>query len=239
MNKITIMAVASSLFMPALLAFANNDGGMVKLAGKGQLAVVDCRSGIDWDQMKPVFKAFDQAFHVQVVHLKDNAFSVETASAAVAKTKSNAALFVGNINAYPMSLSAPEAKWAFVNVAPLHKDNKNFVKRCSVLLMRGIYRALGSDTSSAPKSCLTPIHSPSDLDEISDLDVAMDTYMSVCQSLESLGIVPIEYGSYQDACEMGVAPAPTNDIQKAIWDKVHQLPTKPLVIKPESQRKTK
>jgi hypothetical protein len=69
-----------------------------------------------------------------------------------------------------------------------------------------------------------------DLDKITDLDVAMDTYVAVCQSFDSIGIVPSEYGTYQDACEMGIAPAPTNDIQRAIWEKVHAIPDKPITI---------
>ena len=49
----------------------------------------------------------------------------------------------------------------------------------------------------------------------------------------------IEVVSYQDACEMGVAPAPTNDVQKAIWDKVHAMPTEPIKIKPEEKKTEK
>ncbi|MBR4617332.1 MAG: hypothetical protein IKO55_17115, partial [Kiritimatiellae bacterium] len=44
-------------------------------------------------------------------------------------------------------------------------------------------------------------------------------------------------GTYYDACEEGWAPPPTNAVQKAIWDKVHQLPTKPLTIKRESAKR--
>lgn len=35
---------------------------------------------------------------------------------------------------------------------------------------------------------------------------------------------------YELACEQGWAPAPTNDIQKAIWDKVHAAPKNPMTI---------
>lgn len=238
MNK---MLLAHAVCVCALVASAAADdaaadGGTVRLAGKGRIAIVDCRSGVDWNDMKPVLESFDRAFHVEVVRQKGDVFSVESAAAAVAKTKSNAALFVGSRADYPMSLAAPEQKWAFVNVAPLRLDGKNFVKRSQILLMRGIYRAIGSDASNAAKSCLSPVHSPSDLDEITDLDVAMDTYMAVCQNFDSLGIVPVEYGTYRDACEMGVAAPPTNAVQRAIWDKVHQLPSEPIKIRPETKK---
>ena len=30
--------------------------------------------------------------------------------------------------------------------------------------------------------------------------------------------------------QQGWAPAPTNEVQQAIWDKVHQIPDKPITI---------
>ena len=218
---------------------ASADGGTVRIAGKGRIAVVDCESGVDWKEMKPVLDSFDRSFHIEVALQRGEAFSVETATAALARTKSNAAVFVGSREYYPMTLSAPEQRWSFVNVAQLRADGSNFVRRSQMLLLRGIYRALGSDTSSAAKSCLSPVHSPSDLDKIADFDIAMDTYMAVSQGAESLGIVPVEYGTYQDACEMGIAAPPTNAVQKAIWDKVHALPSEPIKIKPETKKQEK
>ena len=35
---------------------------------------------------------------------------------------------------------------------------------------------------------------------------------------------------YELACEQGWAPAPTNDVQKAIWDRVHAAPKNPMKI---------
>jgi hypothetical protein len=55
--------------------------------------------------------------------------------------------------------------------------------------------------------------------------------------LNKAGYKQRKCGTYYDACEEGWAPTPTNAVQKKIWDKVHKLPTKPLMIVPESQRK--
>ena len=54
-----------------------------------------------------------------------------------------------------------------------------------------------------------------------------------------MGVSPTRKGTYEAAVKQGWAPAPTNDIQKAIWDKVHQLPTKPIQIKfdPKTDKK--
>ena len=44
---------------------------------------------------------------------------------------------------------------------------------------------------------------------------------------------------YLVAVQEGWAPQPTNDVQKAIWDKVHALPTEPIKIKPEEKKTEK
>ena len=50
---------------------------------------------------------------------------------------------------------------------------------------------------------------------------------------------PYRLTTYRKACEEGWANPPTNDVQKAIWDKVHALPTEPLKIKPEEKKTEK
>ena len=51
--------------------------------------------------------------------------------------------------------------------------------------------------------------------------------------------MPGKRSVYRKACEEGWAPAPTNDVQKAIWDKVHAMPTEPIKIKPETKKTEK
>ena len=54
--------------------------------------------------------------------------------------------------------------------------------------------------------------------------------------LAGMNVTPRVRVTYKKACEEGWAPAPTNDIQKAIWDKVHAMPTAPIKIKPETKK---
>ena len=61
-----------------------------------------------------------------------------------------------------------------------------------------------------------------------------------CQRyLLSLGVKPYRLTTYRKACEEGWANPPTNDVQKAIWDKVHAMPTEPIKIKPETKKQEK
>jgi hypothetical protein len=57
--------------------------------------------------------------------------------------------------------------------------------------------------------------------------------------MKPLGVLPAQRATYLKACEEGWAPAPTNDVQKAIWDKVHAMPTEPIKIKPETKKQEK
>lgn len=198
------------------VADAAKDGGLVKVAGKGRLAVVDCTSGLRWEKMKPVFDVFDANFHIEVVRQKGAAFSVEEADEALRKSGANAALFIGEKADYPLSLMASESKWAFINLAPLKADGTNLEKRAQVLLMRGLCRALGSDAARAKTIALAPVHALSDLDKITSLGVGMESFISISESSEALGLEPVEYLTFREACELENPPTPTNDVQKAI-----------------------
>ena len=57
--------------------------------------------------------------------------------------------------------------------------------------------------------------------------------------LKTLGVTTRAVTSYKTACKEGWAPAPTNDVQRAIWDKVHAMPTAPIKIKPEEKKTEK
>ena len=50
------------------------------------------------------------------------------------------------------------------------------------------------------------------------------------------GIKTLTIASYRTACHYGWAPAPTNDVQRAIWQKVHEMPAAPLKILPEKTK---
>ena len=59
------------------------------------------------------------------------------------------------------------------------------------------------------------------------------------QAQATQGVTVRATTNYKTACREGWAPAPTNDVQKAIWDKVHAMPTEPIKIKPEEKKTEK
>ena len=58
----------------------------------------------------------------------------------------------------------------------------------------------------------------------------MDMVKRAEKYMEKCGVTPLRIATYRQACREGWAPAPTNDVQKAIWDKVHAIPKSPMKI---------
>ena len=70
-----------------------------------------------------------------------------------------------------------------------------------------------------------------DIDKITSFDISWNASTAINESMPLLSIEPLNIGTYRDACELGIAHPPTNDLQRAIWDKVHAPPKTPLKIK--------
>ena len=83
---------------------------------------------------------------------------------------------------------------------------------------------------------MKPVISLADLDANPALVACPQVFANVMDVAEKFGLKAYRPTAYIRACMEGWAPAPTNDIQKAIWDKVHAMPTAPLAIKPETKK---
>jgi hypothetical protein len=68
-----------------------------------------------------------------------------------------------------------------------------------------------------------------DLDLVEEF-IPGDTAYACVARLIKVGVTPIRLVTYAKACKEGWAPQPTNDVQKAIWDKVHAMPATPMKI---------
>ena len=143
-------------------------------------------------------------------------------------------LYIIDDEKLPMSLVAPEGRWAFVNVAQLAKgrgEKPQFLEartrkecaRIGCMLFGGI-------GSSYKSNLLSFLGSAEGLDEFESDNLPIDGPMRCQRYLLGLGVKPYRLVTYRKACEEGWAPAPTNDVQKAIWDQVHTIPTTPMKI---------
>ena len=153
---------------------------------------------------------------------------------AAPKIEGELSLYIIDDEKLPMSLVAPEGRWAFVNVAPLAKGrgsepqffNARVRKECA----RIACMLFGGISSTYKQNLLSFVGSPDDLDKFETDNLPVDGPMRCQRYLLSLGVKPYRITTYRKACEEGWAKAPTNDIQKAIWDEVHSIPDKPIKI---------
>ena len=154
------------------------------------------------------------------------------------KIEGNATLYVIADTNLPTILVAPENRWAFVNIAPIAKEQRPayFEARVKKELTRGFAYLCGAANSQYPRALTRGIIDQADLDKNPDYRLPVDVIKRFPSYMEPLGVKPASVSTYIKACREGWAPAPTNEFQKAIWDKVHELPTEPIKIKPEAKK---
>lgn len=67
-----------------------------------------------------------------------------------------------------------------------------------------------------------------------------DKFAAFAKHLSDFGVKPRKMATYKRACQEGWAPAPTNDIQKAIWEKAkadkERGPVNPIKIPPPNKK---
>lgn len=133
----------------------------------------------------------------------------------------------------PRLLVAPEECWAAINVAKLAEDKpdtQKLARRMKQEFWRAACMTLGAYVSMQQPCLLTQIGSNEDLDKNVCVIPSIEVLPKTKASAKARGIVPGRRAVYRKACQEGWAPAPTNDVQKAIWNEYHELPTKPIAI---------
>ena len=169
--------------------------------------------------------------------------SVEVVGSPTAtKNPTGAMIAVIDDPAQPTILVAPEDGWATLNVAKL-KSDKPSAELLKLRLHKEFWRTfaylMGAANAQQQPCLMRPITSVADLDSHKVAVLSPGPMGNVAASMSMMGFARTEYATFRRACEEGWAPAPTNDVQKAIWDKVHEMPTEPLKIKPETKKQDK
>lgn len=125
----------------------------------------------------------------------------------------------------------PEEFRATINVKALAADGAAadvVAERVQKELARAGLFLLGSGYSPTP--CLArPVANLKELDELKLVTPSPDSLTHLKASAK-VGVDQIRFATYRDACREGWAPAPTNDVQKVIWEEYHAKPTKPMKI---------
>lgn len=204
-------------------------GGFIIKPGsqKGEIFYVNCQTKADkaWVQESVDYFAKETKFKIL---LKEGSFDLKAP-----KIEGQATLFVIDDEALPVLLVAPENRWAFVNVAPIAKEQRPafFEARVKKELTRGFAYLCGATNSQYPRALTRGIVSQDELDKNDDLRLPIDIFVRFKTYMETLGVTPAIQVTYRKACQEGWAPKPANEFQQAVWDKVHEKPSDPIKIK--------
>ena len=211
-------------------------GGMIQRpnAHPGKFAFVNAQGRVAASNLTETVGFLKKMLHANIVLEDGKAVTAATAGSARKDAKADAAVFLVEDKTMPdMMLVSPEGRWAIVNVAALAADgaaSQYAVARLHKEMVRAFAYLAGGCGSAVAGHLLAHTTRPDQLDAYSEARPPMDVLAKVSRRLPQLGITPQRMATYQQACKEGWAPAPTNDVQRTIWNEVHQLPSKPLKI---------
>lgn len=217
-------------------AVYRHTGGKLKAPGeqKGRIVWVNTQNKASAEWVKEMADYFAAMIHVQI-DVESGNFRFPDVEVA-----GNATLYIIDDNNMPTILHAPESRWTMVNVSRLNEgDGKKpafYEARVKKELVRAFCLLAGTQKSNYPESLLGCVTKPSDLDEFPNYELPVDIPTRFHEYLSGFGIKPYRLTTYRKACQEGWAPQPTNDVQKAIWDETHQLPTKPIKIEYDAKK---
>lgn len=222
------------------------EGGIIRLWPKdpGTFYFVCAQDKVGVDLVKKCTDQLAAEFMVDIRVVKGEAkpFDVRKASAELAKLGAKGAVWIVDDQELPMSLAASEAGWGVLNVAPLTADTLQGEK-FEARILKSVRRAYGNvhgctDALMMPACVMNQALSVKELDALICQGYSPESHSKIQKFLKKFGYKRCNIGTYQEACEAGWAPAPTNAVQKAIWSKVHAMPTAPIRIKPGDKPKT-
>jgi len=199
-------------------------GKIVFFNAQKQLPLETLRSGID---------DFVNSYKFKIEFVEISTFTLDSASDEMKKAGAQIAVFLSDSCNVPVTfLTAPEQHWAVINVKNVTSGAKNqtfAAARIRKEMMRAFLCAAGAMDSQYDGSMMSPISSANDLDKVIE-DPPVDALMRAMKTMKFVGVTPLELTTYKQACQEGWAPAPTNEIQKAVWDKVNAAPKNPMKI---------
>ena len=242
MNKIVFAAMLAMSFT----AFSGGEedlGGEITVWPKapGTFIFVNAQKKVSAEFLSKPINAIAAEFGIDVRQADGKVPDLGNVPSALAALGAKGAIWIVDDASLPISLVAAENGWAVLNVAPLTADapdSARLGKRISKFVLRTFAHVHGIyDSTMMPACVMKQAVGVEGVDNLICATYSPEACSKIGSYLAMVGYKRCNRGTYYDACEEGWAPLPTNAVQKAIWDKVHQLPSKPLTIRRESERK--
>lgn len=217
-------------------------GGMLVKPGtpSGTVRVLNAQKELPLSEFKAAVKTMGAGIEKFDIIFEDVAAPADFAEAH-AKSGSAVVVFLVADDKTPTLLAAPDDGWAVMNVRKLGATLKTpaarekfFASRCRKQFMRTFAAAAGGIGSTYQENIMNVAKLP-DLDLCAEF-LPYDKSVVIAKHLTKLGLKPTQLVPYRKALMEGWAPSPTNDVQKKLWDKVHELPSNPIKIKYDPKR---
>lgn len=211
-------------------------GGVVRKAGSahGKVVFLNAQQRIGKAGLKGALDVFDESIHAIWEYREGAVEKAWNPAKEIRAADARLGVAIVDSDEVPALVTAPEAGWAVVNVRPLAEgcDEAAFARRVRVEVLRAFALIGGAAFMQMDPVVLQGnILAPKDLDRVWAESYGADVSYAIGKRLPELGVTPWQEATYKQACQQGWAPAPTNEAQKAIWDKVHEIPSEPIKIK--------
>ena len=205
---------------------------------QGKIVIVNEQSKLPNAEIEAAVAAIYKCakFNFEVVSAGDEAKRpMDRAASALGDFKAQVAVVVVDDPETPAVLVAPENQWAIVNVSKIDKGlqpgplyARLFAARCRKEIIRTFSLLCGGGASQFAGNMMGT-SSIEELDSVQEF-IPIDMERRWTDYLAGHGVKPAYIRTYQQACKEGWAPTPTNDTQRAIWNKVHAIPDRPITI---------
>lgn len=211
-------------------------GGLVDQAGTGAaIEIVDTRKTRDGsvERVKEVLNTMLRLPNkIDFVELAEGKCPMQFATEKLKADKALMVIMVVECDKGASIAVFPEDRVAVVNAKKITEgaDEKDAKAR----MIREIWRAIGfisgTGYASSENDVMQPITSPLELDAIQWQVLNPSNGPKMDKFLKKYNVKRGHRTSYRKACEQGWAPAPTNDLQKAVWDEVKAAKGKPAAV---------
>lgn len=211
-------------------------GGRVRRAGSadGWFVVVNAAGAkVDGETIQGALKVIDRRAKVQTKWTAAEKCGIGEAKGLIAKAGGRLGAVIVSEPGASALVVAPEDGWAVVNVDALAAggaDEAAVKARMRKELLRAFAFVAGGAYGAKGDFMMRDVASPKDLDALKIEDFGVELMRKFEETVSRYGVRPWHEVTYLKACQEGWAPQPTNEFQQAIWNDVHQLPSKPIKI---------
>lgn len=217
---------------PAELLYMRT-GGRVAKPGSGEGKIVFFNAQTLWDSKKVEVYANNLSifFQVRIEVVKAEISDFAVLDKAKKDAKAAVAILLVDKPGHPRSLVNYEDNWGIVNLNSFQTEAKDLDARMKKVIFRTLALTCGLADAQSIGSLMYPAKDDEAFDELYFPDRPLPNLMiPIIGHLQRLGMKLMTVKTYREACQEGWAAAPKDGYQKAIWEKVRQLPTKPLTI---------